>query len=233
MPDHVEDDLLPPAEFGDDDTPPETLPQEPQEPDEPPAGGEGEPAEKHVPLAALKEVREENKTLKAKLAEVDSIKAQLAQMQQPQQQPLPPIPPTDPRFGAVMQAQIEQRLVKDRLATSRFLAEREFGADTVAEAYAYFDQHPQESLALLNEASPFHAAVEHFKRQKAAAEIGSDPVAYRQRVEAEIRQQVLAELAKEGVKPSRGPSLAGNTNLGSRVAQEWAGPTPLDDILKP
>ena len=64
-------------------------------------------------------------------------------------------------------------------------------------------------------------------------EVGGDLSAYRKRIEAEIRQKVEQELAAKprapvppaslNTEPSRGAGITGNAN--------WAGPTPLEDIL--
>ena len=224
----MDDDLFPPAETQEEAVAPVELEAQPA-PEPEVQESEPEAAEKTVPLAALTATRDENKTLKARLAEMDALKVQIAQMQQPRE----PIRVDDPNFIPVLAQSFEQRLVHDRLQTSRFMAEREYGADLVGEAFEYFNLHPQESQALLKEASPFHAAVEHYKRQKVASEIGSDPEGYKARVEQEIRQKVLAEMAAQSVKqPSRGPSLAAQPNLGSRQEAEWTGPTSLEDILK-
>lgn len=228
--DDKDDDLFPAASTEAEDAEPETVEQPEAEPEEQPAQEapvEPDP-EKMVPLAALQSARDENKGLKARLS---NFEAQMAQLQQ--QQPRQPIDVNAPDLVPMLAQAFDGRVTNQKLEMSRFLAERDFGADTVAEAYAYFDEHPQESAALLKEVSPFHAAVEYYKRMKAAKEIGSDPDAYRARIEAEIRQKILAEQATESVKqPSRGPSLASQPNLGSRQGQEWSGPTPLDDILK-
>lgn len=227
-----DDDLFPEASF--EDAEPETV-EQPEEVDAPEPEKQEAPAElepeKTVPLAALQAARDEAKTLKAKLADFDRLQQQVAHLSQHIQQPR--ITPDDPDFLPRLAQAFDGRVTGQKMEMSRFLAERDFGKDVVAEAYAYFDEHPQESQALLNEVSPFHAAVDHYKRMKAAQEIGSDPDGYRARIEAEIRQKILAEQAAESVKqPSRGPSLASQPNLGSRQGAEWSGPTPLDDILR-
>ncbi|ARO14428.1 hypothetical protein BVG79_01082 [Ketogulonicigenium robustum] len=230
-----DDDLFPAATFDEAETAVPETPETPEaeapseQPDAPEAEG------KTVPLAALHSVRDENKTLKARLAEFDAVKAQVAQMAQAQQPPAQPvrIDPSDPNFGQVLAQGVQRELVHNKLQQSRFFAEREFGKEIVDETMAYFNAHPQESQRFLGEPSPFHAAVEFYKKQKVAAEIGDNPEGYASKLREQIKQEILAEMAKESVKPSRGPSLATQPNLGSRAAPEWTGPMPLDDILKP
>lgn len=90
--------------------------------------------------------------------------------------------------------QIQGMILENRLSQSRFLAEREFGKDEVAAAYAYFDQHPQLSQQLLSHPSPFHAAVEFVRRQKIADEVGSDPEAWRTKERERLRAELMAEM---------------------------------------
>ena len=187
-----------------------------------------------VPLAALQDVRGELKETKALLM-------QQMQMQQarPEQAPQPaPDFYEDPQGAMQSQiAPVQQALEAEKLKMSRFYAEDKFGREEVEAAFEYFNQNPEQSKALLNHPSPFHAAVEVYQKQKAMAEIGNDPQAYKARVEAEIRAKVEAEFKANQVAenvtqvPAAPGSLASEPNLGTRKAPEWAGPSSLDDIL--
>lgn len=83
----------------------------------------------------------------------------------------------------------------------------------------------------------YAAAVQWHKRQQTQAEIGDDPVAYRAKLEAEIREKIAAETQpgngqqaqqRQAVMPS---DLAGARNTGSRSGPAWTGPPPLQDIF--
>lgn len=145
----------------------------------------------HVaPLTALLDEREKRQEAERKLRDVEAkIRAQEAKAQ-----PAPDFA-TDPAAALEYQRQVfQQQLYNTRLNTSRFMAEKDFGADVVKEAFEFFDKNPALSHQFVDHPSPFHAAVEFYKRQRVADEIGADPEAYRTRLEAEIRAKLLAEM---------------------------------------
>lgn len=190
---------------------------------------------KTVPLAALQSERETNRELKRRL---EALERQQQQPRQEEQQQPPDFYENPDQRMTYERSQIEQQMNQRHLQQSRFFAEREFGKEEVDAAYAYFDQHPEQSQALLNEPSPFHAAVEFYRKQKVAEEIGADPEAYKQRILQEAREEARKEYEADAVTKSvksaaeqKSPSLAGETNLGSRQGSEWSGPTSLDNIL--
>jgi UDP-N-acetylglucosamine:LPS N-acetylglucosamine transferase len=78
-------------------------------------------------------------------------------------------------------------------------------------------------------------AVKWHHRQSARAEIGDDPAAYKARLEAELREQILAELGgSSGARrfAQLAPSnLAGARNVGARGGPAWSGPASLNDIF--
>jgi hypothetical protein len=156
------------------------------------------------------------------------------------QQKAPPAPDffsePDQRLAYERQ-QFERALVATKLQQSKFLAERDFGADAVKEAYAYFDANPQYSHQLLDHPSPFHAAVEFYRRQKVAEEIGADPEAWKQKQLATLKEQLKAELLAEmqtqsPVRPAMNrppPTLA--SAPAARVATSSPKGDPLDAIF--
>lgn len=169
-----------------------------EEPAAPPAA---EPEPKAIPVTALLDEREKRQAAQRQAEEAQKrlkeLEARLRDLENPREQPDFYADP-DAAFKA-REAQFEQKMMADRLRTSKFMAEREFGAEIVAEAYAYFDQHPQESQLLLDHPSPFHAAVEQYKRQKFLTEV-QDPDAWKAQQLEELRKQ-LAEEAATAVPP--------------------------------
>jgi hypothetical protein len=144
----------------------------------------------HVaPLTALLDEREKRQEAERKLRDYEARLAREAKAQ-----PAPDFA-TDPAAALEYQRQVfQQQLYNSRLNTSRFMAEKDFGADTVKEAFEFFDKNPALSHQFVDHPSPFHAAVEFYKRQRVVEEVGADPQAYRAKLEAEIRAQVLAEM---------------------------------------
>lgn len=94
---------------------------------------------------------------------------------------------------------------------------------------------PADYRRVVGSANRYAEAVRWHERQTARAEIGDDPAAYRSRLEAELREQILAELGSGGgaqrfaqFAPS---NLAGARNVGARGGPAWSGPASLNDIF--
>lgn len=167
------------------------------------------PKEQHVaPLTALLDEREKRQAAERELQQLREWRQQQEAAQRAQQQRAPD-PRQDPDGAlAYERAVFQAQLTNTRLQTSRFLAEKDFGADVVAEAFAFFDKNPALSHQFVDHPSPFHAAVEFYKRQKVAEEVGADPAAYRAKLEAEIREKLMAEMQAQPVQPK--PRLPGS-----------------------
>lgn len=165
-----------------------------------------------VPVVALLDEREkrqlaqqEAKESRQKLEQMERKLAEFEQRNQPQQK-APDFYEDPDKAIQYHNSQQQQQFVGEKLKMSKFLAEREYGAEVVSEAFEYFNQHPQESQALLNEPSPFHAAVDHYKRQQALSKIGNDPAAYEKQIEQRVREQIMAEMsASQPSKPNAPP----------------------------
>lgn len=192
----------------------ETQPEQQPEPETP----KGEPEQaappaavdeaKHIPISALLDERDKRK---AAMAEAEILRRQLAEIQA-KTAPKPDFY-ADPEaaLSAAQQAAQEAAFtaaLNTKLETSRFLAEKEFGAELVNEAYAFFDQNPHLSRDLIKSPSPFHEAVKTYQRQKMLQEIGDDPAAYRARIEAEARERFLAETQAQPKPTAPPPSMA-------------------------
>ena len=165
-------------------------------------------------------------------AELRELKAQLAAQKAPEPEP---DFYEDPQRAVQHQiAPVQQAVTGTKLEMSRFMAEREFGKETVEAAFEYFNQHPEQSQALLKHPSPFHAAVEVYNQQKVAQEIGQDPAAYRAKLEAELRAEIEAEMVAKQAKEAAArpaPSMADVTGTGGGPKTNWTGPTPLEDAV--
>lgn len=153
-----------------------------------------------IPVTALLDEREKRQKLEREAEELRKWREQKeAELQRQQRENV-----KKPDFWENPEQVLNAHIVQVKLEQSRFLAEREYGEDLVAEAYRYFDQHPQESQALLNHPSPFHAAVEHYKRQKFLNEV-QDPDQWREQERERIRQELMAEVQQQSSKPQKSP----------------------------
>lgn len=189
-----------------------------------------------VPVTALLDEREKRQRIEA---EAEQMRREVAEFrrreQQAQQKPVevPDILEDPAGYRQHVEQVFDQRLNAQRLQMSRFMAEREFGKETVDAAFEFFNRHPRDSWALIQEPSPFHAAVDAYKRAQAVEEFGTDPNAYREKLraemEAEMRESIRAELAAEMTpnRPKSPPrSLASAASSGSN-----APPIPVDPLF--
>lgn len=169
---------------------------------EPEAAPPAEPKEdRHIPITALLDEREKRQ---AKEREAEELRRQLAELQAAQK-PKPDFFDNPEAHLTAVQQQAQQLAIQTRLDISRAVAEDKFGAETVAAAYAFFEANPALSQPLLKSPLPFVEAVKVYQRHKAMEEIGTDPEAYRARIEEEVRQKLLAEAPKPKTPP---PSIA-------------------------
>lgn len=184
----------------------------------PPVAAEEKPSA--IPVTALLDEREKRQKAERELEDLRRWRQQMeAQQRQGQKKP--------DFFDNPDQA-VQQALIATKVQQSRFLAEREFGAEAVNEAMAYFDKNPQETHRFLEHPSPFHAAMEFYKRQKFLEEV-QDPDAWREAERERIRQE-LASQAPAPSKPtapppsmSRAPSapVRGQPSQGSAFEQAF------------
>jgi len=121
-------------------------------------------------------------------------------------------------------SQFQAALVNSRLQQSRFLAERDFGADLVNEAYAFYDKNPQLSHQFMDHPSPFHAAVDFYKKQKLADEIGGDPEAWKTKqlegMKEQLRQELLAEMQGQAPGNPKPPASLSGAPAAGRAGEQ-------------
>ena len=157
--------------------------------------------------ARLRELAESN--AKTYEAMIEKLTQQQANQQQPAPQPEPavelPDPYEDPEgyTQAVVNqrvGQMQQQMVNMQLNMSERLAVSEHGREAVDAA---FDAVSKANIAgrFVQDPDAYGSMVKWHKEQVAIAEIGDDPSAYKAKLEAEMRQQILAELKQGGVNP--------------------------------
>jgi hypothetical protein len=176
----------------------------------PPAAVDREPD--WTPLKALMDEREKRQAREREAQqyqseaqrhqrELEALRRQIAEQEEAKKAKAPDFyenPDERLRYeSSAIQRQFDQQRQQDRLESSRFFAEREFGKDEVDAAVEYFNQYPDLSQQMLNHPSPFHAAVEYVRKQRVADEIGTDPDAYKKRVQDELREQLREEIRQE------------------------------------
>lgn len=200
--------------------------QPPEEPTKTPAE-EPKAEQPMVPLAAVHEARDLARDLKA---ELEAMKA----AQKPKEEPKPvPDPIVDPdafrehnqgQFTQLEQA-LEQKLMNSRLNMSEYQAVRTAGSDKVEAVKEWVKTQPEYAVAeILQHPDPYAFAIEKHESAQLAQKM-SDP---------ETRRQFEAFLANQN-NPSPAPTAPATTanarNVGGRAGPQWAGPTPLEQIL--
>lgn len=179
-------------------------PEQPETMGEPEAAtpAEPEPEPRHIPITALLDERDKRQRIER---EAEELRQRIAAIEARNAKPAPQLPDLieDPegRLQAERQ-QMQQLVVQDRLQRSRYYAEKQHGAEFVNEVVAFFNDpaHVAKTHEFLSHPDPMDAAIAYYQRQKAMQEIGPDPAAYRSKLEAEIREKLMAEMA-QGVQP--------------------------------
>lgn len=200
---------------------PEPTPEPPVEASKPEPAPEPAPAQppEMVPVGVVQELRRELRELK-----------QARQPQEPKPEPL------DPEYASHMEKALAERDFAYTAQVKRLEAYVAHGKDRVdtalkaAEEAGMIDTLGTQADAW-EQLMAWHSGVEaQAKAQEILTEIGGDPAAYREKLAAEIRAQVEAEMVAKQAKAAA-PSLANVTGTGGGPRTTWSGPTSLGSIL--
>lgn len=183
---------------------------------------------------------------KATTARLAALEQELARFRAPQQQQPAHVPnPTeDPQgYAQAVQAPVEVRI----LNLSEAGARRSYGDDRVNEARDWFAAKVKGTALhqeILAQPDPWDALVRRHDQVKAMSEIGTDPAAFRTKVETEargrleveIRAQIAAEAAqavppRQSAPPNLPPSLGKVANAGARAGAAYTGPDPIESLF--
>lgn len=208
-----------------------------------------------VPFSALEKVRNDWKSkYAAEQARAELLAKQLEEAkrpppppQAPQQQYIPP--PPDPRVDPAGWAQdfavrAQHAMLNERLNTSETMLRDKLGDAKVDEYVGAFKQaaekDPQLFGKLYSQPAPYQWLVREMDRQRAHADIGDDPAAYRSKLEAELRAKWEAEQGEQAngnggarVSPAAGlpPSLANARSVAGRSQSTFTGPPSMEELF--
>lgn len=188
---------------------------------------------------ALRRAREEAKETKTAL-EIERLKAanyerELAQFRQQQQQrpkePAPDIYENPEGYRQHIETQYEARLTQMKLEQSEFLASRDYGAELVGEVKQWAARlDDARAQHLLAQASPFHAAVEAFRQEKAAAQLKEHDYDLEK-----LKAKWLADLQAQQAPAGQQAPQSGAQTLPPKIAGAGGGlgkaPTPSEDAI--
>src|SRR5262245_17085442 len=179
--------------------------------------------------------------LQKQLDEVNAAARQPPPQQQPlQQRMMPPAP--DAQTDPVGYANWQQRERINMHLNFSELVLRDRMGDAVDGYIEEFQQmmaaDPTLQFKLYSQRHPYGWMVREVDNHRALREIGSDPAAWRARVEAEARVKWDAEQAAVAPPPPppipvMQPSLANVRSVAGRTAQQWTGEPTLEDVLAP
>lgn len=210
----------------------------------PPADGappapDDDDEEKALPMHVVKAMRKEKNdwkekalTAQARLDERERLEKQQREIQNQQQ-------PQGQQPEMSFQEQVEQRLFVERSNMSQLMAKQAY--PDLDEKVEFFVEQAQKNPALVAEMKshphPFEFAYKKALQLQTLAEIGDDPVAYRERMREQLRSELLTQPADSAAAPAqRAPlppaSLANARSAAPRSSDAWNGPTPLENIVK-
>jgi len=222
---------------------PETAPEETAQPE----GDPPDPTHFRQLRDVVESTKREREDWKSKAVraetERDELRRQLEEAKRPaaQQQPPQPIDPAQDPQGFTQR--IQGVVLNERLNVSELLLRKELGAEKVDALIAEFKQAAQYDPSLFQklyaQPDPYGWAAQQVEVMRLQREIGTDPAAYRARIEAEARAKWDAEHAANGngaqqrQSPAAGmaPSLANARSVAGRSAPAFTGDLPLSEIL--
>ncbi len=205
------------------------------QPEPEPVAEQGEPTatppvapEPHrdVPLTALLDEREKRQQA---AREADELRRELAALKaQAQPQPKPIDVLDDPEgFARQQQQALQSAILQDRYERSRWSAEEKHGKETVDKVIAFFNDptHAPKSQEFVRHPDPFAAAFRYYTEQQEVAEIrGAGGLSsMRQRLEAEIREKLIAEMSSAPKPATPPPSLSSAASSGAAKAPPASG----------
>lgn len=203
------------------------------EPEKEPATDESPSSESTVPITALHGERDRRQAAER---ELEALRAA-----QPQQEPDPLTSVFESEEGFVtdLEQKFNSALVNRTLNESQFHAEQKYGAEELAAKVETFKQmaqdNPQYAQQFAQSVSPYFTLVDLVDKHQ-EVEAMKDVDGYRAKIEAEVRQKVLQELADknksaENLKSSIPDSLAGDDSKGGLKGGAWSGPASTESIF--
>jgi hypothetical protein len=154
-------------------------------------------------------------------------RAQELEARQPQHQ-LP-----DPRQDPL--TYFETQRVMDRLERSEDRFVDKHGEPELESVKEWLTTRPDIEAWAIQQRHPWAAAHQQYQREKLSAEIGDDPNAWREAERERLRAEILAEMPSAPMAPQRpnipAPASGQRSAAPRNSAGQFAGPTPLGDII--
>lgn len=189
------------------------------EPAAPPAASPEPPQDRHVPVMALLDEREKRQLAQR---EAEDLRKRLAAYEAQRQQQPPPDFHDDPEARLLMErTQVQEMIWNQRLDTSEMIARQAYGSQAVDQARDAFmqaaQQNPALGVELRRQTHPYDFVVNWHNRQRVIEEVGTDPAAYRAKLEAELREKILAEMQTQPAIAPRPPATLSSAPAAGRA----------------
>lgn len=180
-------------------------------------------------LAAYKKAMQEER------AKRQALQAEIEALKKPQ---TPPVDPWTDLPGALAQQQkaFDEKLQQQRLAMSEDIAREKY--KDFEEVIGHFNQAVEANPALANQMvasrNPAEFAYKQGLLHKELSTVNGDPLAYRSKLEQDLRTKLEAEYAaKYGVKAAPAVPTSLNSDASPPQAEvAYQGPPPLKSILR-
>ncbi len=197
---------------------------------------------KPEPFWTRDELRKSQKANKRLQADFDKAQQELEDLRaQRRQQPAAEQDEDDPQRAYIRHA--EQIALNTRLDTSELLARDKHGDEAVDEMLEWLGTRPDMAQWAMKQKNAYASAMQAYKKERLAAEIGDDPEAWRAAERARLQEQIRAELAAEQQQPNalataghptpaRIPTPGATQTSARPKAGQFSGPKPLSAIGK-
>lgn len=190
-------------------------------------GAPAQPVESPETAAYKRAMQEERAKRQALQAEIEALKKPAA----------PPVDPWSDLPGALAQQQkaFQEQLQQQRLMISEDLARDKY--KDFEEILGHFNQAVEANPALANQMvgsrNPAEFAYKQGLLHKELGTVNGDPIAYRTKLEQDVRAKVEAEYAaKYGAKPAAVVPTSLNSDASPPPVEVYQGPKPLNQILR-
>lgn len=212
---------------------PAEAPEQPEEPKQetgaksPPPGEDGQ----RIPIIALLEEREKRQQYEAQVSQLQKRLQELEEAQEPVQAPDMFEDPEG--YQQHQQQAVAQAIWNNTLNNSESMVREVMGDEAVDKATEAFKATNDPTLwaKLQQERHPYKWLVQWHQQQELLAEIGSDPAAYRARIEQEAIEKAKAELAQSPASKAPPRTLADAPSAGRDAVVSGAPGAAFDSMF--
>lgn len=187
-----------------------------------------------APVESEKEIAYK-KAMQAEREKRQALQAELEALKQPKREPIDPWTDLPGALKQTQQDLEEKQFVRWCNLTANLERQKHADYDEMQAAFLEAAQaDPSLFARLRNEDNPAEFAYKHGLLHRELGSVNGDPIAYRTKLESDIRAKLEAEYkAKLGEKPAAVPASLNSDNSPVAATPTYAGPPPLSQLLPP